>query len=316
VTIRLVPRFEVDDRVLSALHARAFGSGPTEVRPWSRQLERHALTWVGAFEGDELIGFVQVCRDGGGHAFLLDTAVDPGRQRGGVGRSLVETAIRETRAAGCEWLHVDFEPHLRRFYLDGCGFRSTPAGLINLRSGETNETGQTNGPGEANRPDVALERLREDHAGALLEFEATNRGWFARSIPDRGDDYFTHFEERHTALLAEQATGRCHFHVMTDDAGVIVGRFNLVDVADGSAELGFRMAERATGRGLAKFGVRRILGLARDEYGLRRLTARARPWNAGSLGVLRGTGFRAVGAADDFVQHVRELHGDEKGKRD
>jgi ribosomal protein S18 acetylase RimI-like enzyme len=95
-------------------------------------MERHALTWVGAFDGAELVGFVQVCWDGGDHAFLLDTAVDPDRQHRGIGRRLAETAIGEARAAGCEWLHVDFEPHLSAFYLDGCGFRATPAGLIDL----------------------------------------------------------------------------------------------------------------------------------------------------------------------------------------
>ena len=39
--------------------------------------------------------------------------------RTGVGTSLVEVAARETGAAGCEWLHVDFEDHLGRFYF-GC----------------------------------------------------------------------------------------------------------------------------------------------------------------------------------------------------
>lgn len=39
------------------------------------------------------------------------------------------------RVAGCEWLHVDFEPRLRRFYLDACGFRPTEAGLIRLTQG-------------------------------------------------------------------------------------------------------------------------------------------------------------------------------------
>jgi ribosomal protein S18 acetylase RimI-like enzyme len=132
VTIRYECRFEVDDRVLSSLHARAFGGDSGEVRPWAQRLERHALTWVGAFENEELVGFVQVCWDGGGHAFLLDTAVDPDRQHRGIGRRLAETAIGEARAAGCAWLHVDFEPHLSTFYLDGCGFRATPAGLIDL----------------------------------------------------------------------------------------------------------------------------------------------------------------------------------------
>jgi hypothetical protein len=37
-------------------------------------------------------------------------------------------------AAGCEWLHVDFERDLAPFYFDACGFRSTDAGLIHLYS--------------------------------------------------------------------------------------------------------------------------------------------------------------------------------------
>jgi ribosomal-protein-alanine N-acetyltransferase len=159
-------------------------------------------------------------------------------------------------------------------------------------------------------PEFVLERLREDHAPALLDFELVNRAWFARSIPDRGDAYFAGFDARHAALLAEQATGLCHFHVLADTAGAIVGRFNLVDVADGSAELGFRMAQRSTGRGLAKLGVRRICEVARDDYGLRRLIARARPENAGSLGVLRATGFQVTDSGDDFVRHECELRGE------
>ena len=49
----------------------------------------------------------------GAHAFLLDTAVDPDRQRSGIGARLVRAIVDETTAAGCDWLHVDYEPHLR-----------------------------------------------------------------------------------------------------------------------------------------------------------------------------------------------------------
>ncbi|MEU8819016.1 GNAT family N-acetyltransferase [Actinoplanes sp. NPDC048796] len=131
MTIELIPRFPVEDGALNALHARAFGTGSEA--PWARRLERHALTWIGAFDSGALIGFVQVCWDGGSHAFLLDTAVDPAHQHRGIGVALVEAATAEARAAGCEWLHVDFEPHLAHFYLDRCGFRPTRAGLIALR---------------------------------------------------------------------------------------------------------------------------------------------------------------------------------------
>jgi hypothetical protein len=45
----------------------------------------------------------------------------------------VRIAADESARAGCDWLHVDFEPHNARFYLDRCGFVPTPAGLIRLR---------------------------------------------------------------------------------------------------------------------------------------------------------------------------------------
>lgn len=130
-------RFSVDDAALTVLHNRAFGSSLTTVHPWSRQLDRYSLTWVGAFAGDVLIGFVQLAWDGGVHAFLLDTAVDPDHQRRGVGRALVAAAAAEATHAGCEWVHVDFEPHLASFYRDACGFTSTDAGLRRLPTAPT-----------------------------------------------------------------------------------------------------------------------------------------------------------------------------------
>jgi GNAT superfamily N-acetyltransferase len=57
----------------------------------------------------------------------------PHRRRG-IGTRLVDLATREARAAGCEWLHVDFEEHLARFYLEDCGFSPTAAGTIRLHS--------------------------------------------------------------------------------------------------------------------------------------------------------------------------------------
>jgi len=124
--------FPVDDVSLSRLHAIAFGKAPGEVLPWAKRLREHSRSWVGAFHQDSLVGFVHACWDGGLHAFLLDTVVDPRYQRQGVGHKLVQTLIQEVRATGCEWLHVDYEPHLDSFYRDACGFKTTQAGLVNL----------------------------------------------------------------------------------------------------------------------------------------------------------------------------------------
>jgi GNAT superfamily N-acetyltransferase len=88
---------------------------------------------VCARDAERLVGFVNVAWDGGVHAFVLDTMVAAHARRGGVGRALVEMAIRDARAAGCAWLHVDFEPELRPFYVAACGFAPTDAGVIRLR---------------------------------------------------------------------------------------------------------------------------------------------------------------------------------------
>ncbi|MBT2505005.1 GNAT family N-acetyltransferase [Streptomyces sp. ISL-98] len=143
---------------------------------------------------------------------------------------------------------------------------------------------------------LTLTRLRADHAPALLAFERENRAYFARSIPDRGDDYFQHFEARHAAILAEQAAGLHHFHVLLDDQGdAILGRINLIDItASGTAELGYRMAERAAGQGLATTAVRDICKRAATDYNLTSLTAVTTTDNPASKAVLTRTGFAPV----------------------
>ncbi len=139
-----------------------------------------------------------------------------------------------------------------------------------------------------------LQRLRLDHADALLAFELENRDYFAESIPDRGDAYFAEFGERLRGLIAEQEAGLCHFHVLVNDDGSVVGRINLVDVADGQAELGYRIAKKASGQGVATAAVREICSLA-VSYGLRTLIAETTAGNVGSQAVLKKAGFVQTG---------------------
>jgi ribosomal-protein-alanine N-acetyltransferase len=158
----------------------------------------------------------------------------------------------------------------------------------------------------------SLQRLTADHATELLRFERENRAYFARFISDRGDDYFATFAEQHAELLAEQAAGRRHLHLLVDDGGAVLGRFNLVDITDdGAADLGFRMAEHAAGRGLATAAVGQICELARTEYGLHRLFAGAHLDNLGSRTVLARNGFRPIGevtvADRPALRYARDL---------
>lgn len=94
-------------------------------------LER-SLLYVSARHEQQLVGFVNLAWDGGEHTFLLDTQVHPDYRRRGIGTSLVKRAVDEARTHGCKWVHVDFEPHLKGFYVE-CGFGPTEAGLFRLR---------------------------------------------------------------------------------------------------------------------------------------------------------------------------------------
>jgi [ribosomal protein S5]-alanine N-acetyltransferase len=143
-----------------------------------------------------------------------------------------------------------------------------------------------------------LERLRPGHAQAVLAFELANRSYFAASISDRGDEYFDQFTEQHSALLAEQESGAGAYYVLVAEDGSVLGRFNLYRFEDGSAELGYRVAQHAAGRGLATAAIQEPCRLAPARHGLRTLRAATTHDNTASQKVLTKAGFIPVGPAD------------------
>jgi ribosomal-protein-alanine N-acetyltransferase len=143
-----------------------------------------------------------------------------------------------------------------------------------------------------------LQRLRADHAPAVLAFELANRAYFATFISDRGDEFFDHFAERHSAFLAEQEAGICAFYVLVGEDGSVLGRFNLFDIGDGTAELGYRVAQHVAGRGVATATVRELCQLAAARHGLRTLKAVTTRENVASQKVLTKAGFVPVGPAE------------------
>ncbi|TQL66238.1 ribosomal-protein-alanine N-acetyltransferase [Nocardioides albertanoniae] len=142
-----------------------------------------------------------------------------------------------------------------------------------------------------------LKRMHVDHASAVLAFERADRTYFAASISDRGDDFFDRFTDRYNAALAEQEAGICAFYLLVDEDGSVLGRFNLYDLEDGTARLGYRVAERVAGRGVATENVRKLCRMARATHGLRTLRAATSQDNVASQKVLVRSGFVPVGPA-------------------
>jgi [ribosomal protein S5]-alanine N-acetyltransferase len=143
-----------------------------------------------------------------------------------------------------------------------------------------------------------LQRLRADHAPAVLAFELANRAYFASFVSDRGDEFFDQFAAEHAAMVAEQDAGTAAYYVLVDEDGSVLGRFNLYRFHDGSAEVGYRVAQHVAGRGVTTATVRELCQLAATRHGLRTLTAGTSSDNIASQKVLANAGFVPAGQAD------------------
>jgi ribosomal-protein-alanine N-acetyltransferase len=143
-----------------------------------------------------------------------------------------------------------------------------------------------------------LQQLRADHGPTVLDFELANRAYFAAFINDRGDEFYDQFTDRHRAMLAEQGAGLCACYVLVDGDGSVLGRFNLYKLNDGTAELGYRVAQHVAGRGVTTATVRELCQLAAARHGLRTLRAATSHANVASQKVLAKAGFFPVGPAD------------------
>jgi GNAT superfamily N-acetyltransferase len=119
---------------VNRLHARAFATRVFSDAEWdwADLTSRLSLGWVTARTAGELVGFVNVLWDGLVHAWLQDVMVAEKARHRGIGRALVASATGEATAAGCDYLHVDFDAELAPFYLQSCGFAPAQAGLLRL----------------------------------------------------------------------------------------------------------------------------------------------------------------------------------------
>lgn len=146
-----------------------------------------------------------------------------------------------------------------------------------------------------------------DDADELLRFETENRAFFEARINARPPAYYSPEGVRAAILLAEEEArdDRGYQFLVRTASGELVGRVNLVGVRRTHfqmAELGYRFAESAGGKGYASEAVRQVVEKAFGDLGLMRLEAVARVGNEGSIKVLLRNGFREFGrSAQSFL---------------
>jgi len=139
-----------------------------------------------------------------------------------------------------------------------------------------------------------------DGADELLRFETDNRAYFEARVNARPAAYYSPDGVRAAIALAEReaAEDKGYQFLVRTEAGELVGRVNLAGVKRTHfqmADLGYRIAESAGGKGYASEAVRLVLAKAFGELGLVRLEANARVGNEGSIKVLLRNGFREFG---------------------
>ncbi|EXF96464.1 acetyltransferase [Pseudomonas fluorescens HK44] len=165
---------------------------------------------------------------------------------------------------------------------------------------------------------VVIRTLQSTDAEALLTFERDNREWFERHIDARDSAFYSAqgVTDHITAYLSDFATGTWHPFVIEDPDGNIVGRANLkgIDIAERSAEVGYRIAQSACGQGLATLAVRHLIQKAQLHWNLKQLVANVYADNIGSAKVLERCGFSIEhtsgqeGARQEGTEHHYRFH--------
>jgi len=142
---------------------------------------------------------------------------------------------------------------------------------------------------------VQIRNLCIEDAQALLQFEINNRRWFERHVEARSPVFYTPSGIAAHIHQFVEGYNQANWHacVMVDRTGEIIGRANLkdIDIANGSAEVGYRIGEKNAGKGYATLALQHLLKLACEEWRLKRLFACVALNNPASARVLEKCGF-------------------------
>ncbi|BCJ42541.1 ribosomal-protein-alanine N-acetyltransferase [Actinoplanes ianthinogenes] len=154
---------------------------------------------------------------------------------------------------------------------------------------------------------AAIRPLTMEDVPELTEVLIGTRDYLAPWDPIRDESFYTLQGQRQ--VVAELLrSGNALPHVILDD-GRLAGRVNLNSVVRGpfqSASLGYWVAERHAGRGLASFAVAEVLRLAFTDYELHRVEAGTLLHNVRSQRVLLKNGFQRFGTAPRYLKIAGE----------
>jgi [ribosomal protein S5]-alanine N-acetyltransferase len=149
----------------------------------------------------------------------------------------------------------------------------------------------------------SIRRLVPDDSNELALLLRENRDFLALFDPVRDERFFTSEGQRESI----EANSAVRFAIIAD--GAIVGGVTISDLVYGafrSAHLGYWVAERLNGRGLATRAVGEAVAVAFGELDLHRLEAGTLVDNLASQRVLDKNRFERIGLARSYLQIAGE----------
>ncbi|WP_448568961.1 GNAT family N-acetyltransferase [Thalassotalea ganghwensis] len=152
-----------------------------------------------------------------------------------------------------------------------------------------------------------FESLGQHHAPALLTFELKNKAYFEAFIAAREQGFYTtHGISQHIDQLANTNNQRA-FILLSQ--GEIIARANLKEIVNSQAEIGYRVAQQASGKGIATLCVNHLINEA-STLSIALLNAFVMDNNKASEHVLKKNNFNLnLCLPNHYDHHGKKLHG-------
>jgi ribosomal-protein-alanine N-acetyltransferase len=152
---------------------------------------------------------------------------------------------------------------------------------------------------------MIFETLSEKHVDLLFQFEMENRAWFESIIPPRENYFYTN-----SGVKMHVFDSIVNMKLGTHYSGVlvlnekIVARANLKDICAVSkkASVGYRVAEKNTGKGYATYCLTELIRIAVDFHSINELGALVLDNNLASKAVLKKLGFSCESHESNFIE--------------
>jgi RimJ/RimL family protein N-acetyltransferase len=151
---------------------------------------------------------------------------------------------------------------------------------------------------------IEIRSLRpEDEADMLAALEQTS----TQSLQRRFFMMKRHFSEKERAFFMDiDFKNHVAIVALAEETGgkVIVGGGRYIVFEPGRAEMAFIVIDTWQGRGVGSILMRRLVKIARDDAGLRELTAEVLPENAAMIKVFKKFGFSPAPRRDPQTVHL------------